>query len=99
MKKTRVKLDSENSLFIRSDTGSYIYRIIYDSFVLVESENWKQESSVMIFYNGETLLLQSVVDKKTIEGKFSLALNLSPITIFLEEIIYINSLNPKVDIL
>lgn len=96
MKKTKVKLDSESLLFIRSNKGTYIYRVTYDSFTLVESENWKQESSVMIFYNGNSLILQSVVDKETIEGKFSLALSLSPITIFYEEIIYINSLNPKV---
>lgn len=96
MKKTRIKFDSENSLFIKSDTGAYVYKIIYDSFMLIESMSGKQESSVMIFYNGDTLLLESVVDNETIEEKFFSALNLRPINIFYEEIIYISSFNQRV---
>lgn len=96
MKKTRVKFDSENSLFIKSNTGAYVYKIIYDSFMLIESMSGKQESSVMIFYNGDTLLLEGVVDNETIEEKFFSALNLRPINIFYEEIIYISSFNQRV---
>ena len=85
MKKTRVKLDSENSLFIKTNKGTCLYEVIYDSCLLVEndeSEEKKQEYCVMIFYNGETLLLQSVVSKKTIEEKFSLLLNKCTIIIY-----------------
>ena len=92
MKKTRVNFNSENSLFIRNDMGTCVYKVIYDSLVLVEPARGEQESSVMIFYHGKNLLLKSVVDDETIEEKFSSALNLRPINIFLEEIMDITSL-------
>ena len=102
MKKTRIKLDSENSLFIKTNKGTYLYEIVYDSCLLVEndeSEEKEQEYCVMIYYNGETLLLQSVVSKKTIEEKFSLILNKGIIAIYSDELIYVNSSNPKVKLL
>ena len=99
MKKTRVKLDSENSLLIRSEKGICIYEIFYDSCMLVESEEASQEYCVMIFYNDDNLLLQSVVSKKTIEEKLSLLLNKCPIIIYSDELIYVNSSNPKVKLL
>lgn len=99
MKKTRVKLDSENSLLIRSERGTSIYEVFYNSCMLVESEEASQEYCVMIFYNWETLLLQSVVSKKTIEEKLSLLLNKCPIIIYSDELIYVNSSNPKVKLL
>lgn len=102
MKKTRVKLDSENSLFVRTSRGTCLYEIVYDSCLLVESdenEEKKQKYCVMIFYNEEALLLQSVVSKKTIEEKFSLILNKSPIVIYSDELIYVNSYSPKVKLL
>lgn len=78
MKKTRVKLDSENSLFVRSKIGICIYEVLYDSCVLVESEEAPQEYCVMIFYNDDNLLLQTVVNKETIEEKFRWILNKAP---------------------
>ena len=96
MKKTRVKLDSENSLLIRSERGICIYEVFYDSCMLVESEDASQEYCVMIFYNWETLLLQSVVSKKTIEERFYWILNRGPIEIYSEELVYVNSSSPKV---
>ena len=99
MKKTRVKLDSENSLLIRSKRGASIYEVFYDSCVLVESEDASQEYCVMIFYNWETLLLQSVVSKKTIEERFYWILKKGPIIIYSDELIYVNSSNPKVKLL
>lgn len=99
MKKTRVKLDSENSLLIRGKSGISIYEVFYDSCMLVESEEASQEYCVMIFYNDGNLLLQSVVSKKTIEEKLSLLLNKCPIIIYSDELIYVNSSNPKVKLL
>lgn len=99
MKKTRVKLDSEKSLLIRSERGTSIYEVFYDSCMLVESEEASQEYCVMIFYNWETLLLQSVVSKKTIEEKFYWILNMGPIEISSKELVYINSCSPKVKLL
>lgn len=97
MKKTRIKLDSENSLFVVSHNGKTgLYKMNYDYCVLAESEEEEQEYCIMIFYNNEALLLQSVVNKKTIEKKFSLILNKHPIVIYSQEVIYINSANPKV---
>ena len=96
MKKTRVKLDSENSLLIRSEREICIYEIFYDSCMLVESEEASQEYCVMIFYNDDNLLLQTVVNKETIEKKFRWILNKSPIEIYSEELVYINSFSPKV---
>lgn len=99
MKKTRVKLDSENSLLVRGERGISIYEVFYDSCMLVESEEASQEYCVMIFYNRKTLLLQSVVSKKTIEEKLSLLLNKCPIIIYSDELIYVNSSSPKVKLL
>ena len=99
MKKTRVKLDSENSLLVRGERGICIYEIFYDSCMLVESEEASQEYCVMIFYNGDNLLLQTVVNKETIEEKLSLLLNKYPIIIYSDELIYVNSSNPKVKLL
>lgn len=96
MKKTRVRLDSENSLLVRGKRGTSIYEVFYDSCMLVESEDASQEYCVMIFYNWETLLLQSVVSKKTIEEKFYWILNMGPIEISSKELVYINSSSPKV---
>ena len=99
MKKTRVKLDSENSLLVRGERGICIYEIFYDSCMLVESEEASQEYCVMIFYNDDNLLLQTVVNKETIEKKFYLILNKCPIIIYSDELIYVNSSNPKVKML
>ena len=99
MKKTRVKLDSENSLLIRGKSGISVYEVFYDSCMLVESEDASQEYCVMIFYNGDNLLLQTVVNKETIEEKFRWILNKAPVEIYSEELIYVNSSNPKVKLL
>ena len=99
MKKTRVKLDSENSLLVRGERGICIYEIFYDSCVLVESEEASQEYCVMIFYNDDNFLLQTVVNKKTTEEKFRWILNKGPIEIYSEEFVYINSHSPKVKLL
>ena len=99
MKKTRVKLDSENSLLVRGEREICIYEIFYDSCMLVESEEASQEYCVMIFYNGDNLLLQAVVNKETTEEKFRWILNKAPIEIYSEELIYVNSSNPKVKLL
>ena len=99
MKKTRVKLDSENSLLVRGEKGICIYEIFYDYCMLVESEEASQEYCVMIFYNGDNLLLQTVVNKETIEEKFRWILNKGPIEIYSEELVYINSHSPKVKLL
>ena len=96
MKKTRVKLDSENSLLVRGKRGTSIYKVFYDSCMLVESEEASQEYCVMIFYNGDNLLLQTVVNKKTTEEKFYWILNKGPIEIYSKELVYINSFSPKV---
>ena len=96
MKKTRVKLDSENSLLVRGKRGTSIYKVFYDSCMLVESEEASQEYCVMIFYNGDNLLLQTVVNKETVEEKFRWILNKCPIEIYSEELVYINSFSPKV---
>ena len=96
MKKTRVKLDSENLLLVRGERGICIYEIFYDSCMLVESEEASQEYCVMIFYNDDNLLLQTVVNKETVEEKFRWILNKSPIEIYSEELVYINSFSPKV---
>ena len=99
MKKTRVKLDSENSLLVRGKRGTSIYKVFYDSCMLVESEEASQEYCVMIFYNGDNLLLQAVVNKETTEEKFYWILNKGPIIIYSDELIYVNSSNPKVKLL
>lgn len=99
MKKTRVKLDSENSLLIRSKRGTSVYEVFYDSCMLVESEEASQEYCVMIFYNDDNLLLQTVVNKETIEEKFRWILNKGPIKIYSEELVYVNSSSPKVKLL
>lgn len=99
MKKTRVKLDSENSLLVRGKRGTSIYEVFYDSCMLVESEDESQEYCVMIFYNDNNLLLQTVVNKKTTEEKFYWILNKGPIEIYSEELVYINSCSPKVKLL
>ena len=99
MKKTRIKLDSENSLLIRAERGVYIYEVFYDSCMLVESEEASQEYCVMIFYNDDNLLLQAVVNKETTEEKFYWILNNGPIEIYSEELVYVNSSNPKVKLL
>ena len=99
MKKTRVTLDSENSLLVRGERGISIYEVFYDSCMLVESEEASQEYCVMIFYNDDNLLLQTVVNKETIEKKFYLILNKCPIIIYSDELIYVNSSNPKVKML
>lgn len=99
MKKTRVKLDSENSLLIKSESGISIYEVFYDSCVLVESEEALQEYCVMVFYNGDNLLLQTVVSKETIEEKFYWILNKAPVEIYSEELGYMNYFNPKVKLL
>ena len=99
MKKTRVKLDSENSLLIRSERETSIYEVFYDSCMLVESEEASQEYCVMIFYNGDNLLLQTVVNKETIEEKFRWILNKAPVEIYSKELVYINSHSPKVKLL
>lgn len=96
MKKTRVKLDSENSLLVRSKRGVCIYEVFYDSCMLVESEEASQEYCVMIFYNNDNLLLQTVVNKETIEEKFYWILNKGQIEIYSKELVYINSCSPKV---
>ena len=96
MKKTRVKLDSENSLLVRDKRGTSIYKVFYDSCMLVESEEASQEYCVMIFYNDDNLLLQTVVNKETIEEKFYWILNKCPIEIYSKELVYINSCSPKV---
>lgn len=99
MKKTRVKLDSENSLLIRSESGICFYEVVYDSCILVESEEAPQEYCVMVFYNDDNLLLQTVVNKETIEEKFYWILNKAPIEIYSEELVYVNSSSPKVKLL
>lgn len=99
MKKTRVKLDSENSLLIKSESGICIYEVVYDSCMLVESEEAPQEYCVMVFYNDDNLLLQTVVNKETIEEKFYWILNKAPIEIYSEELVYMNYSNPKVKLL
>ena len=99
MKKTRVKLDSENSLLVRGEREICIYEIFYDSCMLVESEEASQEYCVMIFYNDDNLLLQTVVNKETTEEKFYWILNKGPIIIYSDELIYVNSSNPKVKLL
>ena len=96
MKKTRVKLDSENSLLIRNESGICIYEIFYNSCMLVESEEASQEYCVMIFYNDDNLLLQAVVNKETTEEKFYWILNKGQIEIYSKELVYINSFSPKV---
>ena len=96
MKKTRVKLDSENSLLVRDEREICIYEMLYDSCMLVESEEASQEYCVMIFYNDDNLLLQAVVNKKTTEEKFYWILNKAPIEIYSEELVYINSFSSKV---
>ena len=96
MKKTRVKLDSENSLLVRGKRGTSIYKVFYDSCMLVESEEASQEYCVMIFYNGDNLLLQTVVNKETTEEKFYWILNKGQIEIYSKELVYINSFSPKV---
>ena len=96
MKKTRVTLDSENSLLVRGERGISIYEVFYDSCMLVESEEASQEYCVMIFYNGDNLLLQTVVNKETIEEKFYWILNKGQIEIYSKELVYINSFSPKV---
>ena len=96
MKKTRVKLDSENSLLVKGERGICIYEVFYDSCMLVESEEASQEYCVMIFYNDDNLLLQTVVNKETVEEKFRWILNKSLIEIYSEELVYINSFSPKV---
>ena len=96
MKKTRVKLDSENSLLVRSKIGTSIYEVFYNSCMLVESEEESQEYCVMIFYNDDNLLLQAVVNKETTEEKFYWILNKGPIEIYSKELVYINSYSPKV---
>ena len=96
MKKTRVKLDAENSLLVRGKRGTSIYKVFYDSCMLVESEEASQEYCVMIFYNDDNLLLQAVVNKETTEEKFYWILNKGPIEIYSEELVYINSFSPKV---
>ena len=96
MKKTRVKLDSENSLLIRGKSGISVYEMFYDSCMLVESEDASQEYCVMIFYNDDNLLLQTVVNKKTIEEKFYWILNKGQIEIYSKELVYVNSSSPKV---
>ena len=96
MKKTRVKLDSENSFLVRGERGISIYEVFYDSCMLVESEEASQEYCVMIFYNDDNLLLQTAVNKETVEEKFRWILNKSPIEIYSEELVYINSFSPKV---
>lgn len=99
MKKTRVKLDSENSLLVRGERGISIYEVFYDSCMLVESEEASQEYCVMLFYNDGNLLLQTVVNKETTEEKFYWILNKGPIIIYSDELIYVNSSNPKVKLL
>lgn len=99
MKKTRVKLDSENSLLVRGERGISIYEVFYDSCMLVESEEASQEYCVMIFYNDDNLLLQTVVNKETIEEKFRWILNKAPVEIYSEELVYVNSSSPKVKLL
>ena len=99
MKKTRVKLDFENSLLIRSEREICIYEIFYDSCMLVESEEASQEYCVMIFYNDNNLLLQAVVNKETTVEKFYWILNNGPIEIYSEELVYVNSSSPKVKLL
>ena len=99
MKKTRVKFDSENSLLVRGEREICIYEIFYDSCMLVESEEASQEYCVMIFYNDDNLLLQSVISKETTEEKFRWILNKGPIEIYSEEFVYINSRSPKVKLL
>ena len=99
MKKTRVKLDSENSLLVRGKREICIYEIFYDSCMLVESEEASQEYCVMIFYSNDNLLLQTVVNKETTEEKFYWILNKGPIIIYSDELIYVNSSNPKVKLL
>ena len=99
MKKTRVKLDSENSLLVRSEREICIYEMFYDSCMLVESEEASQEYCVMIFYNDDNLLLQAVVNKETIEEKFRWILNKSQIEIYSEELVYMNSSSSKVKLL
>ena len=99
MKKTRVKLDSENSLLVRGERGISIYEVFYDSCMLVESEEASQEYCVMLFYNDDNLLLQAIVNKKTTEEKFRWILNRGPIEIYSEELVYINSRSPKVKLL
>ena len=99
MKKTRVKLDSENSLLVRGERGISIYEVFYDSCMLVESEEASQEYCVMLFYNDGNLLLQTVVNKETTEEKFYWILNKGPIEIYSDELIYVNSSNPKVKLL
>ena len=96
MKKTRVKLDSENSLLVRGKRGASIYKVFYDSCMLVESEEASQEYCVMIFYNDDNLLLQAVVNKETTEEKFYWILNKGQIEIYSKELVYINSFSPKV---
>lgn len=99
MKKTRVKLDSENSLLVRGERGISIYEVFYDSCMLVESEEASQEYCVMLFYNDGNLLLQTVVNKETIEEKFYWILNNGQIEIYSEELMYVNSSGPKVKLL
>ena len=99
MKKTRVKLDSENSLLVRGERGISIYEVFYASCMLVESEEASQEYCVMLFYNDGNLLLQTVVNKETTEEKFYWILNKGPIIIYSDELIYVNSSNPKVKLL
>lgn len=99
MKKTRVKLDSENSLLIKSESGISIYEVFYDSCVLVESEEAPQEYCVIVFYNDDNLLLQTVVNKETIEEKFYWILNKAPIEIYSEELVYMNYSSSKVKLL
>ena len=99
MKKTRVKLDSENSLLIKNEIGICIYEVLYDFCMLVESEENGQKYCVMIFYNDDKLLLQTVVSKETIEEKFYWILNKAPIEIYSEELVYVNSSSPKVKLL
>ena len=99
MKKTRVKLDSENSLLIRGKSGISVYEVFYDSCMLVESEEASQEYCVMLFYTGDNLLLQAIVNKETTEEKFYWILNKGPIEIYSEELMYVNSSSPKVKLL
>lgn len=67
--------------------------------MLVESEEASQEYCVMLFYNDGNLLLQTVVNKETIEEKFYWILNKGQIEIYSDELMYVNSSNPKVKLL
>lgn len=65
----------------------------------LKAKRYHKNIVLWFFYNGDNLLLQTVVSKETIEEKFYWILNKAPIEIYSEELVYVNSSSPKVKLL